>query len=84
MKVTQEQVDQYVADTLQPLVNELIEFAKGKKIPPTDFYLACLSITKHALENSTGSQVERIRKELFELASEWVTDTLRLRMEETK
>jgi len=83
-KVTQEQVDQYVAETLQPLVNELLEFAKGKKIPPTDFYLACISLTKHALENSSGSQVEDAREELGYIANEWCTQELRLRMEESK
>jgi len=84
MKVTQEQVDKYVDETLQPLAEDLIKYAKGKNIPAPDFYLACMSLTVCALENSSGSQVERTRKELFGLANEWVTETLRERMEEVK
>jgi hypothetical protein len=82
MKVTQEQVDKYVAETLQPLVDELVEYAKGKNIPAGDFYLACMSLTVSALEHTSGSQVERTRKELFGLTNGWVIDTLRERMEE--
>jgi len=66
------------------LVNELLEFSKDKKIPPTDFYLACLFITKYALERGSGSKIERVREGLWELASEWCTQELRMRMEETK
>ena len=84
MDVTQEQVDQYTTETLQPLVNELLEFARSKKIPPTDFYIACLLLTKHALENSSGSQVEQMREDLRDIASEWCTEEIINRMNLTK
>ena len=82
MTVTQEQVNKYVDETLQPLVGDLIEYAKGTNIPAGDFYLACMSLTVCALENSSGSQVEHTRKELFGLANEWVKDIVRERMKE--
>lgn len=85
MKVTQEQVDQYVAETLQPLTNELLEFAKGKKIPPSDFYLSCLSLTKHMFESMDGGRkAELLAKELGDLANDWCTEELRMRMEESE
>ena len=82
MKVTQEQVDQYVAETLQPLTNELLEYAKGKKIPPSDFYLACISLTKYVFDNMDGGRkAELLASELGDIANEWCTQELRMRME---
>ena len=84
MKVTQEQVDQYVADTLQPLVDALVEYAQGKKLPAPDFYIACLTLTMDALERSSGSQAERVSKELRSLGSELVVEEIIKRMGENK
>ena len=84
MNVTQEQVDQYVAETLQPLTDELVEYAKGKKIPAPDFYIACLTLIMDALERSFGSQAERMSKELRSLGSELVAEEIIKRMKETK
>jgi hypothetical protein len=81
-KVSQEQVDKYVAETLQPLVGDLIEYAKGTNIPAGDFYLACASLTIHALEQSTGPKIKRVRNGLRDIMSEFVTETVGKRMEE--
>ncbi len=82
MKVTQEQVDKYVDETLQTLVEDLIKYAKEKNIPATDFYLACASLTIHALDQSTGPKIESVRNELHGIMSEFVTEKARERMEE--
>ena len=84
MKVTQEQVDKYVAETLQPLVNELLEFAKGKKIPPPDFYLVCIALIRNVLEDIGGSKAVFMSEELGGLANDWATEELRDRMESEK
>jgi hypothetical protein len=84
MIVTQEQVDQYVTETLQPLVNELLEFAKGKNIPPTDFYLVCIALIGHVLGDIGDRKADLLREELSELGSAWATEELRRRMESEK
>jgi len=85
MKVTQEQVDQYVAETLQPLVDELTVYAKGKNIPAPDFYMACIGITLAKLVRIGGRKAEILASELGDIANEWCTEELRMRMgEETK
>lgn len=49
-EVSQDMMDKYVSEEIQPLMDSLIEYAKSRGgIPPTTFYLACLSITCHAL-----------------------------------
>lgn len=82
MIVTQEQVDKYVAETLQPLTDGLLEYAKVKKIPSTDFYLVCVFMTKYALDKMDGPRVEALSIELGNLASAWCTEEVRQRMEE--
>jgi hypothetical protein len=84
MIVTQEQVDQYVTETLQPLVNELLEFARGKNIPPTDFYLVCIALIRNVLEDIGGRKAVLMSEELSELGSAWTTEELRRRMESEK
>lgn len=84
MIVTQEQVDKYTTETLQPLTDELLEYAQSKKIPPTDFYLACLSITKHILDKFGGRKHKILVEVLGDIGSEWITEELRMRMEEAK
>lgn len=82
MIVTQEQVDQYVAETLQPLADELLEYAKGKNIHAPDFYLSCLSITKHALDKFGGRKSKILAEALRDIGSEWATEEVRQRMED--
>ncbi len=84
MKVTQEQVDKYVTETLQPLADELTEYAKAKNIPAPDFYMACIGITRGMLERIGGRKAELLVEELNGILSAWCTEELRFRMEETK
>ncbi len=84
MNVTQEQVDQYVAETLQPLADELTEYAKAKNIPAPDFYMACVGITRATLARVGWCNTESLMDELNDVLSAWATEELRIRMEETK
>jgi hypothetical protein len=84
MQVTQEQVDQYVAETLQPLADELTEYSKGKNIPAPDFYMACVGITREMLVRIGGRKAELLVEELNGILGAWCTEELRFRMEETK
>jgi hypothetical protein len=82
MNVTQEQVDKYVTETLQPLADELAEYAKGKKIPAPDFYMACFGTTRAIISKFGGRKAELLVDELNDIISVWATEELRSRMEE--
>jgi hypothetical protein len=82
MKVTQEQVNKYVDETLQPLADELAEYAKGKKIPAPDFYMACVGTTRAIVSNFGGRKAELLVDELNNILSVWATEELRSRLEE--
>lgn len=84
MIVTQEQVDQYVTETIQPLTDELLEYAQSKNIRAPDFYLSCLSITKHILDKFGGCKSKLLVEALRDISSEWATEEVRQRMEEAK
>jgi len=84
MKVTQEQVDQYVTETLQPLADELMEYAKGRNVPAPDFYIACVCITREMLVRIGSRKAELLAEELNGILGAWCTEELRFRMGETK
>ena len=81
MIITQEQVNKYVEESLQPLSDDLTDYAKGKNIPPPDFYMACAGITRCTLERIGTPKSKKVLKELDGILGAWCTEELRMRME---
>ena len=53
MNPTQEQLDQYAAK-VQPVIDQLQEYAKSQGIAASEFSMACMAITVHSVRINLG------------------------------